>query len=133
MVTKNRWGRNATKQLGEPEGDNAISERRGEYTEKYGALSPWYGLLDLRILQDFKVGENKLSLSIDVLNLGNLINSNLGVRQYATTSQLYQPIAVSVSDSTPTYSFDTDQNSTFFNDSSLTSRWRMQFGLRFTF
>ena len=114
--------------------DDYLSSRRGDYAEKYGALSPWYSLWDLRILQDFIFGnEQKISLSIDVLNIGNLVNSGIGVRQYATTSQLYQPIGVSVDSGEPTFSFDTDLNSTYFNDSSLKSRWRMQFGLRYTF
>ena len=32
--------------------DDYLSERRGQYTEKYGAEQPWYSQLDLRILQD---------------------------------------------------------------------------------
>ena len=32
--------------------DDYLSERRGQYTEKYGAEKPWYSQLDLRILQD---------------------------------------------------------------------------------
>ncbi|MEL6989537.1 MAG: TonB-dependent receptor, partial [Bacteroidota bacterium] len=104
------------------------------YTEKYGALSPWYSNWDVRILQDIGVSDqNKFQLSIDILNFGNLINSGWGVRQFATTTSLAQPIAVSVTDGEPTYTFDTSQTSTFFNDFSVLSRWRMQLGLRYVF
>ncbi|MFN7118279.1 MAG: carboxypeptidase regulatory-like domain-containing protein [Saprospiraceae bacterium] len=115
--------------------DEYLSGRRGQFTEKYGALAPWYNHWDLRILQDFYVSEsNKLQLSIDVLNVGNLINSSWGVRQFATQTGLAQPLAVSVNaDGLPTYSFDAAQTQTFFNDFSLLSRWQLQLGLRYEF
>lgn len=114
--------------------DEYLSGRRGDYTEKYGALSPWYNHWDLRVLQDIGVSnENKFQISIDLLNAGNLINSSWGVRQYATYTGLAQPVAVSVTDGSPTYSFDLSQKSTFFNDFSTTSRWQLQLGLRYIF
>ena len=36
--------------------DDYLSDRRGKYTEKYGGENPWISQLDLRILQDFKIG-----------------------------------------------------------------------------
>ncbi|HRI58900.1 MAG TPA: carboxypeptidase regulatory-like domain-containing protein, partial [Saprospiraceae bacterium] len=33
--------------------DEYLSGRRGQYAEKYGALSPWYSRWDMRILQDY--------------------------------------------------------------------------------
>ena len=116
------------------EQDGYLSSRRGEYAEKYGALSPWYNSWDLRILQDFGLssGQN-VQFSIDILNLGNMISSGWGVRQFASQTALAQPIGVSFDDmGSPVYSF-TGQSSTFFNDFSLNSRWQVQFGLRFSF
>ncbi len=114
--------------------DDYLSSRRGKYAERYGALSPWYGKWDIRILQDIGVSTgNKFQLSLDVLNIGNLINSDWGVRQRATNTGLAQPIAVSVQDGNPTYTFDTDIKSTFFNDFGLSSRWQAQLGLRYIF
>ncbi len=115
--------------------DDYLSSRRGAYAEKYGALSPWYNTWDLRILQDIGLGgAQKVQVSIDLLNVGNLANSGWGVRQFATQTALAQPIAVSVSpEGVPTYSFDTSQTATFFNDFSLSSRWQLQFGLRYMF
>lgn len=113
--------------------DEYLGGLRGKYTEKYGALSPWYNHWDLRILQDLNFSNTQgLQLSIDVLNIGNLINSNWGVRKYATYTGLAQPIGVSVADGIPTYSF-AGQTSTFFNDFSLLSRWQLQLGLRYAF
>ncbi|UOQ65112.1 hypothetical protein [Hymenobacter volaticus] len=65
--------------------DDYLSDRRGGYTARNGAISPWYTQLDARVLQDFsvKTGERKhtLQLSLDVQNLGNLLNSDWGVRR----------------------------------------------------
>ncbi len=112
--------------------DDYLSENRGGYMEKYAILSPWYSKWDLRILQDLKVSEgNKFQLSVDILNVGNLISSKWGVRQLPQNTQ---PIGVSVDGAgNATYSFDTDLQSTFVDDFSLLSRWQMQVGLRYIF
>ena len=117
--------------------DDYLSSRRGQYAEKFGSLEPWYSSADLRILQDITIaGNNKFQLSLDILNVANLINSKWGVRQVQSNPviPLYQGIGVSVAeDGTPTYSFDTAQTQTFSNDSGLNSRWQMQLGLRYSF
>jgi hypothetical protein len=113
--------------------DDYLSANRGNFAEKYAALSPWYNHWDLRLLQDLNMKTNKLQLSIDILNVGNLISSSWGVRQYATYTGLTQPVAVSVADGVPTYTFDVSQKSTFFDDFNIPSRWQMQVGLRYIF
>jgi hypothetical protein len=114
--------------------DDYLSNRRGKFAEKYSSLSPWYNHWDFRLLQDVSINNaNGFQVSLDILNIGNLISSSWGVRQYASYTGLVQPIAVSVDNSTPTYTFDVSQKSTFFNDFNLTSRWQMQLGLRYTF
>jgi len=119
------------------EQDDYLKTKRGQYTEKYGAETPWFSQLDLRILQDFtfKAGKSRktIQFSIDILNLGNLLNSEWGVRKYATTSGYYQPLSVSLAGSVPTYQFDPTARRTFIASPDLLSRWQMQFGLRFIF
>jgi hypothetical protein len=115
--------------------DDYLSERRGEYAQKYDILSPWNSTWDLRVLQDFKLGGNTLQLSVDVLNLGNMLNSNWGVKQAPTN---IQPIGVSVTedgngDLDPVYTFDTSVSKTYTDTFDLISRWRMQFGVRYSF
>ncbi len=111
--------------------DEYLSARRSQYAEKYAILSPWYSTWDMRVLQNFNLASTNLQLSMDILNLGNLLNSNWGVRQLPTNTQ---PIGVSVDGSgNPTYSFDTAQKSTFTDDFSLLSRWQIQFGIRLSF
>jgi hypothetical protein len=117
--------------------DDYLNGRRGQYAERYGAISPWRGRLDLKILQDYniKINENRtntLQFSIDILNVGNMINSDWGVMQQPNN---VQPIGVTVDPgtSTPTYTFNPDLKETFGYDTSLASRWQAQFGLRYIF
>jgi hypothetical protein len=116
--------------------DDYLSANRGAVVEKYGLLSPWFSNVDLRILQDFnfKVAPTKtntVQLSLDLLNLGNLISSNLGVRQQVANTQ---PVGVNVNAAgVPVYSFDPALKSTFVNDFSLASRWQLQLGARYIF
>jgi hypothetical protein len=116
--------------------DDYLSGRRGQYAERYGALAPWRGKWDVRILQDFnfKVSDgrtNTIQFSIDVLNIGNLINSDWGLIQLPTN---VQPLGVTVDqNNVPTFTFNPELQETFVYDSSLLSRWQAQFGLRYIF
>lgn len=116
--------------------DDYLNDHRGEYQEKYAILSPWRGRWDVRFMQDFnfKVSDNRMNtiqFTMDILNFGNLLNSDWGVVEIPTTTQ---PIGVSVDASgNPVYSFDTGLTKTFTDDISLNSRWQMQFGLRYIF
>ena len=116
--------------------DEYLSGLRGQYTEKYGGISPWYSQVDMRILQDFNFkGATKtrtLQFSIDIVNLGNLISSKWGVRKYATTSGYFQPLSV-FPGAVPSYQFDPSLKETFIASPDLISRWQMQFGVRFIF
>ena len=115
--------------------DDYLKSRRGKYAERYGATSPWVSRIDIKFLQDFnfniKEKMQTIQFSIDVLNFGNMINSNWGVIQQPNA---IQPIGVTVdSNNIPTYSFDGNLTKTFGYDASLLSRWQMQFGLRYIF
>ena len=117
--------------------DDYLNGRRGQYAERYGALAPWRSRWDIKFLQDFNfnVGGDKVNtiqFSVDILNVGNLISSDWGLIQQPNN---VQPIGVSVDPNTnvPTYTFNPDLAETFGYDSSLASRWQMQFGLRYIF
>ena len=116
--------------------DDYLKDRRGKYAERYGALSPWVSRIDIKFMQDynFKIGDKKqtIQFSIDILNFGNMLSSDWGVIQQPNA---IQPIGVTVDAVTkiPTYSFDGNITETFGYDTSLESRWQMQFGLRYIF
>ncbi|WP_299524061.1 carboxypeptidase regulatory-like domain-containing protein [uncultured Lutibacter sp.] len=112
--------------------DDYLSDNRGGYAERYGALAPWRGKWDVKLIQELKLSDtNSLQFTIDILNFGNLINSDWGLVQQPDA---VQPIGVSVDGTgTPTYTFSEDLKSTYVYDSSLLSRWQAQFGLRYSF
>ena len=135
--------------------DRYLSKHRGEYAERNGAINPWIAFIDARLLQDVftNIGKNRNSLqfSLDVFNLGNLINSNWGVSQSVqraaplsfvdfdqTTGKprfQFTPIT-----STRTVNLDRSVNTnvqtlnvTDRYNTGETSRYRIQLGLRYTF
>ena len=117
--------------------DDYLSDRRGQYAERYGAIAPWRGKWDVKFLQDFnfKVSEDKVNtiqFSIDILNIGNLLSSDWGLTQQPNA---IQPVGVTFDGSgNPEYTFNSGPDAeTFGYDSSLLSRWQMQFGLRYIF
>ncbi len=116
--------------------DDYLSGIRGQYAERYAAIAPWRSRWDLKIMQDinFNISGDKVNtiqFSIDILNVGNLLSSEWGLIQNPNS---IQPVGVSVDGTgTPTYTFNPDQTETFGYDSSLASRWQMQFGLRYIF
>lgn len=118
------------------EQDDYLSTRRGTYAERNGASLPWFAQMDFRVMQDFyfdiKGKKHTIQLSLDIMNLGNMINSNWGVRQYATT---YNPIAVTGVDANnvPYFQFDTNLTDSYIDAFSVASKWQMQFGVRYIF
>ena len=117
------------------EQDDYLSENRGQVSERYAGLAPWRSRWDLKFLQDFSVSkksDNIIQLSVDILNVGNLLNSDWGlVQQVANQS----PVSVESIDANnvPTFFFNPDLEETFVYDTSLNSRWQMQIGLRYIF
>ncbi|MBO0357399.1 TonB-dependent receptor [Hymenobacter sp. BT186] len=134
--------------------DKYLSKHRGEYAERNGAVRPWQQRLDARLLQDIftNLGENRnaLQLSIDIFNIGNLINKDWGVLQ---TPNRTNPLTFAGYNATgqPVYTFPnfvnptrnaadgvvtagTPLTKTFRNDTGgLGSRWQGQIGLRYIF
>ncbi|MBC6698420.1 TonB-dependent receptor [Hymenobacter puniceus] len=114
--------------------DEYLSERRGNYTARNGAISPWYTQLDAKLLQDFSLmaGDNKhtFQLSFDIQNLGNLISSDWGVRRVFANNRFIETSYLPTAPNTPVYQFRGGQQ-TFINNTNLDSRWRAQIGLRY--
>ena len=135
--------------------DPYLSKRRGEYAERNAAVNPWFAFVDARLLQDMftNIGENRNSLqfSLDVFNIGNLINSNWGVSQSAQRTAPVRFVDFDQTTGRPRYQFDpiTSSRSVNFDRSVSTtvqtlnvteryntgegSRYRIQLGLRYTF
>jgi hypothetical protein len=119
--------------------DDYLSKRRGQYTGKYAGSTPWFSQIDMRVLQDFNFrGKEKTStiqVSLDVVNLGNLISSKWGLRKFASTTGYYQPLGFAGRDTNgkAIYQFDPSQRQTFITSPDLISRWQLQVGVRYIF
>jgi hypothetical protein len=117
--------------------DPYLSAHRGEIAERFGAVNPWYSNVDLRVMQDFSVGRaarvHTLQVSVDVLNVGNLLNSSWGVRRVASPSAT-SPLTFTGFNAggAPVFNF-TGPSSTYIDDPDLLSRWRAQIGVRYFF
>jgi hypothetical protein len=100
-------------------------------------VNPWYSNVDLRILQDFGFDSgtkrHTFQVTLDVLNLGNLFNSDWGVRKVASASAT-SPLSLVRFNAAgaPVFNF-TGPARTFVDDPGLLSRWRAQLGLRYMF
>jgi hypothetical protein len=126
------------------EQDKYLRDHRGEIAERFGALNPWYNNVDFRVLQDFAVPSggtrHAFQLTIDVLNVGNLINSDWGVRKVASAAAT-SPLRLATDANgaplftpagAPRLNF-VGPSTTFIDDPGLFSRWRAQIGLRYFF
>ncbi len=121
------------------EQDDYLKANRGKIAERFGALNPWFSNIDLKIMHEisFMVGTQKHAFQInaDILNLGNLINSDWGVRKVASSSAT-SPLEFTGLDpvtKVPLFKFNSALKSTFVDDLGLASRWQMQIGIRYLF
>jgi hypothetical protein len=118
--------------------DSYLSKNRGEIAERFGLVNPWYSNLDVRVLQDIALTrtgsqQHNLQVSLDIMNVGNLLNSNWGVRQVANPTATSPLTLVRFDpDGTPVFNY-TGPTHTFIDDPDLLSRWRAQLGVKYFF
>ena len=121
------------------EQDDYLKAHRGQIADRFGALNPWFSNIDLKLLQDFtlRLGNNPhtFQLSVDVLNLSNLLNSEWGVRRAASAAATapLQLVDFSGPGQAPRFNFKGTAKQTFIDDPGLFSRWQVQIGLRYSF
>ena len=118
--------------------DSYLSSNRGSYAARNGAISPWYTQLDAKLMQDFTLTtssgkRNTLQISLDMLNLGNLLDRSWGNRRIVGNNRLIEAAyGTGAAADTPVFTFR-GGNQTFFTDTNLASRWRAQVGVRYLF
>ncbi len=115
--------------------DPYLSTRRGKYAERNGAETPWEHQFDVRITQDFgaivKGSKNKIQLTFDIFNVGNLLNKDWG-RQYFVSNQALTLITYSTSNGGG-YTFKAPSTGKGYQTSGFGSAWSGQFGVRYLF
>jgi hypothetical protein len=126
--------------------DKYLSANRGKYAERGAVIMPMVYRADLSFAQqlftDIKGKKNALEFRVDVLNLGNLLDSDWGIGQtFNTTQPLVVPSSAqggpASADGRPQYrlrNFGTDLVTTTYRPTvGVSDVWRMQFGLRYSF
>ena len=125
------------------EQDSYLKKHKGEYAESYAARPAFVHKFDLRFLQDFsvRVGKtrNTLQLSLDILNVGNLLKSTWGVNKNMAPSNYGRILTYAGKDenNVPTFSmykvggeYPTKTYDTYLNYGQC---WSMQVGVRYIF
>ena len=115
--------------------DSYLSAHRGEIAQRFGLVNPWYSDVDFRVQQDFATMSggktHNLQVSLDIMNLGNLLSSSWGVRRVANVTATSPLTLVRFDpDGTPVFNF-TGPAKTFIDDPDVLSRWRAQLGLKY--
>jgi hypothetical protein len=117
--------------------ENGLDEYRGQIAPRNSSRLPWQDSVDFRAAINVPFGKRRVELTMDVLNVLNLIDSSKGRSVFlgnqnnatirfdgidaATRKPIYNITAITA----PTYR-------TFITDD-LRSRWQAQFGARFRF
>ena len=129
-------------------GNSYLKKRQGQYAERYGDVQPWINQFDFKFLQDIasNFGSNNrysLQFSVDILNVGNLLNKNWGVyytngmqsyenfRLFTYTGQNAAGAAQYTLNASSSDNFK--KNSKWVGQNSTASTWGILFGLRLSF
>jgi hypothetical protein len=138
--------------------DHYLGNHRGQYAKANSDIYPFYKRLDMNVTQDIyfytKRGGEKdkhtLRLTLDITNVGNLLNKYWGVIKTPTVTNFLKFEGMAADGKTPLFSFPfadagsyTPYTSSFADNTSLTnlvnnatepgSRWQMQIGIRYLF
>ena len=128
------------------EQDKYLSTHKGQYAEANAARAPFVHRFDLRVAKDimFRIGatSHKFQVSASIDNIGNMINSNWGVRQLAynqSSAGYISPLKYAGNDSgVPKFSFNQVDGKyptkTYTNYYKNTSEcWQILLGLKYFF
>lgn len=117
--------------------DKYLQSHRGKFAERNSHSLPFVHRLDLHIAQSLYLDNSgrgrRLELSLDIINLSNLLSRSWGM-VHSTSNWTLSPLTITElraegADYRPVYKF-TGANYTI-ND--IASRWHMQLGLRIVF
>ena len=124
-------------------GDKFLSAHKGQVLKRNDARTPWENHFDLKIAEGWNIYKsNKLEFTVDVFNVGNLLNKKWG-RSYYVSYNESEPVDVAktsqwTSPTQPTFTFNSkyatdSKTGKAWSISDFTSRWNMKLGLRYTF
>ncbi|MBV7533219.1 TonB-dependent receptor domain-containing protein [Chitinophaga sp. sic0106] len=119
--------------------DSYLSKHRGENAKKNASRTPFENIFDLKIAQQIGFKKHKLEITFDILNVGNLLNSDWG-KTYFISNNASTPITFRRFDNgTPVFQYNKSRivngygQETPYLINNFTARWRGQLGLRYSF
>ncbi len=120
-----------------------LKNRKGKYAERNGHVGPWSHTFDLKITQDIftNIGKtrNSLQVGLDILNVGNLLNSKWGNKWASTQQAILQQVNTRTAGGTevPQYNFVKNGNEIltkdFMRSVGYSSTYSMQVSVRYIF
>ena len=126
-----------------------LSSRKGQYAERFGHVRPWIHRFDVKVLQDIfsnfgTANRYTLQFSLDLLNVGNMINDSWGTYDYNALASFdnVRPLTrVGLGNDTTAPTFRLNANSieqfeertTLSKSISTGSTWGALFGVRLIF
>lgn len=115
--------------------DPYLKKMRGKYTVRNGARTPWEQQFDFRLMQDlgtiWKGSKNTLQLSVDIINVGNLLNKDWG-KTYSVGNAASTLINYTTANG-GSYNFVKPTTGTAVLTDAFYSRWQGQIGVRYIF
>lgn len=129
--------------------ENDLESYRGKYLPRNEFLMPWLNRFDVRITQNLfdniALKDDKLQLTVDFVNIGNLLNSSWGVQTNILSAGRNILTNRGVTDGVPTFRMLTNQdlkidenapflvNTPFRPASTTGTTWSAMLGLRYSF
>ncbi|MBN9382699.1 MAG: TonB-dependent receptor [Chitinophagaceae bacterium] len=125
------------------DGNPYLSSRRGQFTERNAAFTPWNVQADLRWQQDyaFMLGQKKkvITFTVDCVNLTNLLNKDWG-HVYFVPNTFNSTASVGLYQTNPPHdgaggypTYQWSNPGKPYSTDFFASRYQFQFGIRYTF
>ena len=127
------------------EQDKYLRNNKGNYAEAYAGRAPWVHRFDFRIAQNFSVRAGKttntLQVSLDIMNVGNLLKSSWGVTknsENANNGRILKYEGLDSNTNRPMYSMWKDKQgnaptTTYAYNRYFGETWKLQVGVRYIF
>ena len=120
-----------------------LRRNAGGYAEAHAVRAPWVHRFDLRVARDFRINRNTLTFSVDITNVGNMLNSSWGIPKNQALANAGRILhfenaaMVANGDNIPVFSVPaailSEEATPWTTNYSIGNTWRMQFGVRYTF
>lgn len=107
----------------------------GEIVDRNHARGPWVHRIDLKLAQKIPVARYGMELTLDILNLANLVDSDSGLVEFVRfgTFQAVEFDGIDAATGKPIYALNFDDPDDRFVIDDLRSRWQAKLGIRFNF